>query len=243
MANRNRTTEKQLPIHMEPLPPLPEDEDPTGGLWRQGIIKIDQREYRPISDDQTIMDLLKKVLGKDHDISLRDLRDMAEGHETAPLPPALQAELNNREVRHQSLMDELRIEFEKCGNPLFAWDAYQLCRKEKRSIPPWVQEYFDATAWRMTGVKNVPKNLPKYFGFPSKSGPGPWRQYFTYVVHREAVALAVHYLRKHQGTTIDDGCAYALEIVRKKWESYHFLWENSKTNVGSIMRWYHRYGK
>jgi hypothetical protein len=237
MANRNRV-KKQLPIHMEHPPALPEDEDPTGGLWRLGMIKIDQKEYRPISDDSTVMDLLKMVLGVDHDITLRELRAMTEGKDLEPLPPALEAEINWREKRHQALMDDLRRGFEENGNPLFIWDAYQLCRKDKRHPPTWVEEYFDKTAWRMTDINNVPSDAAEYLGFRNKKaiggGPQAWEQYASFIVRREAVSHVQNFLIEHPEETVPNACLHALPVIRERWPSH-----SNKVSEETIRKWYY----
>jgi hypothetical protein len=43
----------------------------------------------------------------------------------------------------------LEMTFDDEKNPLYAWEAYALCRKEKRDIPGWVHRYFEQVAQRL----------------------------------------------------------------------------------------------
>jgi hypothetical protein len=45
--------------------------------------------------------------------------------------------------------------YRKTKNPLFLWQAYQICRKEKFAIPGWIYKYFDDCAGKIL-INNFP---------------------------------------------------------------------------------------
>lgn len=63
--------------------------------------------------------------------------------------------------------------FREHNNPLFAWDAYILCRRKKLPIPEWVLEYFDNTASNliMLDSETRPNDLLRALGLV-KPGAG-----------------------------------------------------------------------
>jgi hypothetical protein len=55
----------------------------------------------------------------------------------------------------------LDMYFDDEKNPLYAWEAYALCRKEKRDIPGWVHRYFEQVAERLLQLGEGDKKLSR----------------------------------------------------------------------------------
>jgi hypothetical protein len=53
----------------------------------------------------------------------------------------------------------LEMNFDDEKNPLYAWEAYALCRKEKRDIPGWVLRYFEQVAEKLLQITERDKKL------------------------------------------------------------------------------------
>ena len=63
-------------------------------------------------------------------------------------------------------------------NPVFVWDAIEICTDEKQELPAWVVAYLGQTAKRMSSpkareAKDLRKVLPVILGFPKRErAPG-----------------------------------------------------------------------
>lgn len=210
MANRKRK-EKPLPEHLEYLPPA---KSLFEALSRRAAPDgMDE----PISNNGAVNHLLRQALGVDKDITLRDLVKLTGA--TAGPPPA---DIDTRREQHKSLLDARRAGFKENSNPLYAWDVYSICRKEKRHVPPWVLAYFDEVARRMLRAENEPADLPEIMGFRWSSrtrngGRQAWEQYHSLVIKEEAVGHVLNRLREHPEESIPDACDYAAEKIKKKW--------------------------
>ena len=74
-------------------------------------------------------------------------------------------------------LEEMRLAFEKSGNPFFAWFVLNRCAEANEPIPAWVGTYLAQCAGRMLSEKarrpsDLRKVLPWVLGFPKQSGRG-----------------------------------------------------------------------
>jgi hypothetical protein len=53
----------------------------------------------------------------------------------------------------------LELYYDDEKNPLYAWEAYALCRREKRDIPGWVLRYFEQVAEKLLQITERDKEL------------------------------------------------------------------------------------
>jgi len=119
--------------------------------------------------------------------------------------------------RRLKWLSVFREDFEAEGNPLCAWDAYLLSRKDGVPVPEWVLQYFDMVGKRLLDAKRKAKDLPLCLGFETGPGPGPWKGYLVYQIRRTAMTHILNLLEKHPETSIDDACAQAVDIVKSRW--------------------------
>ena len=77
---------------------------------------------------------------------------------------------------------EFRVEmfqsvFADTGNPYSAWEALDVCLKDKKEIPDWLADYLTQCTQRMLSDRakrtgDIRKILPWVFDFTNNSGPG-----------------------------------------------------------------------
>jgi hypothetical protein len=89
-----------------------------------------------------------------------------------------------------------RVCWDETENPLYVWDAYQICREIEYDLPSWVLEYFDRS------VKNVfnlnyegDKIREKFYGAmcmqTTGQGVTPWEDYAKFKLKIKAVCRVV----------------------------------------------------
>jgi hypothetical protein len=92
------------------------------------------------------------------------------------------------------------FEWDETGNPVWAWEAIDICREYQCEFPRWLKLYLYSCATRMRSPvaersKELSKVLPWIFEFPAKRGPGhplrPDGDEREYRVPAMAFALAI----------------------------------------------------
>jgi hypothetical protein len=67
-----------------------------------------------------------------------------------------------------------RVNFERTGDPLYAWKAYKACRSVGNGVPLWVDEYLRRVTFEITDPNNLRgdlgRALPRILGFRRKPG-------------------------------------------------------------------------
>ncbi|GAB6909708.1 hypothetical protein DESC_930031 [Desulfosarcina cetonica] len=70
-----------------------------------------------------------------------------------------------------------KSEFERTGNPLYAWDMILECRKENKSFPQWVLDYLEVVADELLDLEppkgKAPAQIRDAMGFKGK----PFEEY------------------------------------------------------------------
>jgi hypothetical protein len=71
-------------------------------------------------------------------------------------------------------------EWEKTANPVYVWEAIQLCTDANWPLPPWVSTYLAAVANRMLSHEarrspDLRRVLPSILGFRGRAKRGPGR--------------------------------------------------------------------
>jgi hypothetical protein len=90
------------------------------------------------------------------------------------------------------MLEALRSEWETKDQPVFVWDAIQVCIKHGRTLPAWITTYLADCANRMDDARqsaDLRKVLPSIFGFPAKRGPGRPLDPYPGTLDREFFAL------------------------------------------------------
>ncbi len=156
---------------------------------------------------------------------------------------AAQKEIGLQQQRHESLMNEKRDLYQETGNPLFAWDAYALCRKRNKPVPAWVLCYLDDIAKRLLQAKNTTFDLARTLGFTDdkkmSGGSQIWEQYTKSMIQQQAIALVVDHLRSYPSATIEDASAKAFDVLKERWSTKR----GSKTlfSKEAIFDWYKKH--
>lgn len=146
------------------------------------------------------------------------------------------------ECRRNAYLEDLRIAFEKDGNPLFAWDAYLICRRRNRSVPPWVFDYLDSAATRMMSQKNTLKNLADIVGIQPQMRKGKetvWTRYSRYHFRRKAVNLVKEFLLETDDVGL--ACRRAYKKLQEMWQDRmdpFFERKEKKAREDRIRYWY-----
>jgi hypothetical protein len=76
-----------------------------------------------------------------------------------------------------STLEEMRLAFERSGNPFWVWFVLNHYVETNEPLPAWVSTYLTQCAGRMLSEKarrssDLRKVLPWVFGFPKQSGRG-----------------------------------------------------------------------
>lgn len=95
-----------------------------------------------------------------------------------------QLALDGAGVAHE--LEAARQRFELSGNPLWAWQAWQLARRARVPVPDWTSAYLDACAERLLAA-SASSDLPAALGIAVRPGYSAWNDLRTY---RKRWALA-----------------------------------------------------
>jgi len=87
----------------------------------------------------------------------------------------------------------LQADYTNTGNPLFAWQAVQLCSKQRVQYPDWLNNYLVGVADQLMtlaaepkkGYKGNPTRLLHAFSFGGR-GPSKFKQWYDYRKRRES---------------------------------------------------------
>lgn len=244
--------DKELQPHLECLPPLPDfDTDPDGNLdayfYRIGALGSGNDNVLASDDPVYALALFKKICNFDHEPTLGELEALAAGREWKPISDIIRSEIELSSKRHDSLMDSKRLEFEETKNPLFAWDAFSICKIKKKPIPDWVWSYLTSVSTKIMNSDAQPKDLPEILGFKDNrqlmnGGAQAFKQYRTLMVRMKAVAYVVNILRKQPEQTIEGACETAFELMKRRWNPQDDH-RKSLYSAASIHDWYKQYQK
>jgi hypothetical protein len=100
------------------------------------------------------------------------------------------------------LIEDLKDYYEKLGNPLFVWEAYQVARKWDIPLPDWVLKYLDEAAegllYQPVGEKTF-EVVFQAFKIPTgRQGQGTIFSQFPNVNIGLRIVHAIYYLRKEK---------------------------------------------
>jgi hypothetical protein len=75
------------------------------------------------------------------------------------------------------MLECLRSRWEADANPVYVWEALQVCTKHGRNLPDWIVTYLAQCADRLLSdnarrAPDLRQILPSILGFPKKRGPG-----------------------------------------------------------------------
>ena len=144
-----------------------------------------------------------------------------------PLPdywkllPSLSASGDQRKVATFRIK-KARHNYEKTGNLLFVWEAYQAARKVNFPIPSWVEKYIDQVAERVLAVKEyTPEAVEYMMGFrKTPDGPGTGggasliRQQEKYLMKEFAIFFIIKHKERWPDKSIDEICEETTSLLR-----------------------------
>jgi hypothetical protein len=90
------------------------------------------------------------------------------------LRPFFEAGTRLSDINIKYYCEGMKERFERTGNPTYAWTAFNVCIKARKTVPGWVTEYLFQCSERMAeaDTPDLRKVLAKILGFP-KRRPGP----------------------------------------------------------------------
>jgi hypothetical protein len=122
-------------------------------------------------------------------------------------------------------------------NPVYAWEAYKICREKRRPVDKWILEYFDHVTSGMMALVDEAKGTQK--GSDKKTRDkiydalgmkrmGPWnlfRRYCTAEIRREGLSRILQGLQKENLYVVAKQVAEDMEVSPSLIYKWYYEWE------------------
>jgi hypothetical protein len=124
------------------------------------------------------------------------------------------------------------------GNPLYAWEGYQVARSHNQPIPIWILEYFDSIAEKLLqkGKEHSQySDCASHLGFVIKGGKNSFNQYQAKYLRAKAVKYTEMRLWEIACGSLkperkEDTCKAVCKVLIEK-HGLHIHWK-------TVQKWY-----